>query len=153
MKTFSVLAAILALLFVLGREYGRKVGTPAVVPPQTVASAPAQITPVLERACHDCHSDRTIWPWYSYLPPVSFMIRRDVEKGRSKLDFSQWENEPRRPTRNELEEICDAVASGSMPPMGYRMLHRDARLSADEIDLLCRSGNSADADSTQMQER
>ena len=71
------------------------------------------------------------------------MIQRDVERGRSKFDFSQWADGSRQPTQNQIQEICDAVSDGSMPPRGYRLLHRDAKPSPEEIDRLCRWNSAA----------
>ena len=99
---------------------------------------PPTVAPVLQRACRDCHSNDTVWPWYSQVPPVSWMIRHDVEAGRAKFNFSAWVNGSARPTHNQIAEICDAVSDGSMPPKGYRMMHSEARLSAEDVDALCR---------------
>ncbi len=98
---------------------------------------PATVTPVLERACRDCHSNQTVWPWYSHIPPMSFAIRQDVDAGRAKFDFSPWASGSAKPTQNELREICDAVSDGSMPPRGYRMMHSEARLAPADVDALC----------------
>lgn len=112
---------------------------------------PASVAPVLHRACRDCHSNDTVWPWYSEIPPLSFMIRHDVEAGRAKFNFSQWADGSKQPTANQVREICDAVSDGSMPPKSYRMMHQEARLSSADVDTLCgwtheRASQSADAD-------
>jgi len=61
-----------------------------------------------------------------------------VKKGRAKLDFSTWTNNQRhRPTMNQIEEVCDAVSNGTMPPRSYRLMHPEARLSAQDIDAFC----------------
>jgi len=153
MKRLLVLVACAGLLFVMGRAKTGKAAVTVIASPRSDAFAPPRIEPVLERACHNCHSDRTDWPWYSHIPPVSLMIRRDVARGRSKLDFSQWGDGSGRPTRNEVQEICDAVSDGSMPPKGYRMMHREATLSSGEIELLCRWDNFARAQPPLSQEK
>ena len=108
---------------------------------------PPAVAPVLQRACRDCHSNDTVWPWYSHVPPVSLMIRHDVEAGRAKFNFSQWASGSKPPTDNQLSEICDAVSDGSMPPRGYRMMHSEARLSTEDVDALCRWSQVASANS------
>lgn len=90
---------------------------------------------ILDRSCADCHSNHTRWPWYSRIAPVSWILCRDVSKGRAKLDFSQWTEEPR--STNARMEICDAVSDRSMPLRAYTVLHRDARLSELDVDLIC----------------
>ena len=104
---------------------------------------PATVAPVLQRACRDCHSNQTVWPWYSHVPPMSFLIRRDVEQGRAKFDFSQWASGSTTPTRKQLQEICDAASDGSMPPRGYRMMHSEATLAPADVEALCRWAENA----------
>src|SRR5215467_5352793 len=91
---------------------------------------------VLDRACGDCHSEGTRWPWYSRVAPVSWMMARHVDQGKEKLNFTGWSNG--RHTANELEEICDAVSDGSMPLPSYRLIHRNARLSNEDVSLICK---------------
>jgi hypothetical protein len=99
---------------------------------------PVALRPVLDRACLDCHSDETRWPWYNRLPLISRMIQRDVDKGREHLNFSSWNGvTPYKPTANEIQEICDAVSDGVMPPRTYGMMHAAARLSDADKDAFC----------------
>jgi len=101
---------------------------------------------ILDRACGDCHSENTRWPWYSRIAPVSWMVARHVDQGKGKLNFTGWSNETH--TANELEEICDAVSDGSMPLPSYRLIHRNARLSNEEVALICKwTEAAADASS------
>jgi hypothetical protein len=91
-----------------------------------------QVGAILDRSCQDCHSGNTRWPWYSRIAPVSWLVARDVRRGRSKLDFSDWAG--RYHSHNERMEICDAVSNGSMPIRMYTLIHRDARLTPQEVD-------------------
>ena len=105
-----------------------------------------EVGAIIQRACKDCHSNETRWPWYSHIAPASWLVARDVKKGREKLNFSDWTSRERSP--NEVEEICDAVTNGSMPLRGYRLMHREATLSKHDIDAIC-----AWADATMAQAR
>jgi len=99
---------------------------------------PEHLRPIIGRACVDCHTNQTRWPWYSRLPLVSTFIERDVKKGREHLNFSTWAaNSARQPTRNQLQEVCDAVSDNNMPPRPYRLMHPAARLSPADVDALC----------------
>ena len=99
---------------------------------------PENLRPIITRACRDCHTDQTQWPWYSRLPVVSFMIERDVRKGKEHLNFSTWAmNSKGKPTRNQLQEVCDAVSDNAMPPRSYRLVHPQSRLSEKDVDALC----------------
>jgi mono/diheme cytochrome c family protein len=84
-------------------------------------------------ACYDCHSNRTAWPWYSYLAPVSWLAQRDVDGGREKLNFSEWSR-----AGQETDEIVEKVQEGEMPPSYYGWLHSKARLSSAERQALLR---------------
>src|SRR6266478_7823471 len=88
---------------------------------------------ILDRSCQDCHSSNTHLPWFGRVAPVSWILSRDVNKGREKLDFSQWTG--RAPSTNERMEICDAVSDGSMPLRAYTVLHRRARISKQAVYL------------------
>lgn len=83
------------------------------------------------RACYDCHSNETIWPWYSHVAPMSWLAQRDVEEGRRKLNFSEWD----RPQK-EARESAETVRKGEMPPWFYVALHPDARLTAEDTRAL-----------------
>jgi len=87
---------------------------------------------LVQRACADCHTNTTAWPWYTYAPPFSLLIARDVQEGRQKLNFSEWV--PGR--KQELREIAESIRSGEMPPPIYYPTHPNARLSPTEQEQL-----------------
>lgn len=66
------------------------------------------------RACFDCHSNRTVWPWYSHIAPISWLVEHDVKEGRRELNFSEWNK-----AQEEAGEAADTVRKGSMPPWYY----------------------------------
>lgn len=82
------------------------------------------------RACYDCHSNQTIWPWYSYVAPMSWLILQDVHEGRQVLNFSEWTAE--QIERVEPEEAVELVSKGLMPLPYYEILHPEADLSSIE---------------------
>jgi len=96
---------------------------------------PAPVRAVLERACYDCHSHETRWPWYARVAPVSWLVAWDVEHGREHLNLSDWPLDEL--DREELiTEIYEEVAEGEMPLWYYLPLHPEARLEESEVDLL-----------------
>jgi Haem-binding domain len=105
--------------------YGRSHSNPPVV-----AEPPWQ-TPhtrtLAVRACFDCHSNETSWPWYSNIAPVSWLFQHDVDEGRRALNLSEW-NRPQKDAR----EAGETVRTGEMPPWIYSIRHASARLSATE---------------------
>jgi hypothetical protein len=79
------------------------------------------------RACFDCHSNETVWPWYSHVAPLSWLIQRDVDEGRRKLNYSEWDRAQR-----EAHESAKSVRTGEMPPWFYTLPRPHARLTASE---------------------
>jgi len=86
---------------------------------------------LVTRACYDCHSNQTTWPWYSNIAPVSWLIQHDVEEGRSRLNFTEW-NQPQR----EVDNAARQVQRGAMPPSYYGIMHPTANLTPDEKQAL-----------------
>lgn len=86
---------------------------------------------IAQRACFDCHSNETVWPWYSYVAPVSLIIGRHVEEGRDHLNFSAWDQ-----PNYGIEEILETVKEGEMPLWDYLLMHPEAKLTADEQRVL-----------------
>jgi hypothetical protein len=79
-------------------------------------------------ACMDCHSNLTSWPWYTNVAPISWLTTRDVNDGRAKLNFSEWQ----RPQDVDLGDVLEAIRSKGMPPLQYRLIHSASRLSDAE---------------------
>lgn len=104
-------------------------------PVERVIRAPADVDSVLRRACWDCHSNQTEWPWYSHVAPISWYVAHDVEDGREHLDFTEWPEDPEE-ARDLIDEIGEQVESGAMPPTSYRLMHPEARLDEETRQLL-----------------
>jgi len=88
-----------------------------------------EVTEVLRRACYDCHSNETVWPWYSYVAPVSWLITNDVEHGRHHFNLSNFEDlsdETKVKVRDAAKQL---VREDKMPLWFYLPLHPEARLS------------------------
>ena len=100
------------------------------------SNVPVPVRAVLERACQDCHSENTVWPWYSHIPPVSWQIHTDVERGRAFMDLSKWNDYSDSERKGFTAAIGAATQSHIMPPPKYVWMHREARLSSDELELI-----------------
>ena len=98
--------------------------------------APAEVLSVLRRACYDCHSNETVWPWYSRIAPVSWVIARDVHEGRAALNFSTWNQLSTKKQAEAMNESWEEVAEGKMPTWFYLALHPEARLSPADQSVL-----------------
>ncbi|HEY1341072.1 MAG TPA: heme-binding domain-containing protein, partial [Bryobacteraceae bacterium] len=97
----------------------------------------AQVTPearaVIERACRDCHSDATHYPWYAYIAPVSWLINSDVKRGRERLNFSSWKEYSVMRRERRLSDIANQVQDGKMPLGIYTWMHPQAKLSDRDV--------------------
>ncbi len=100
-------------------------------------AVPAAVMSTIHRACFDCHSNETRWPWYSKLPVASWLVERDVNEGRGQLNFSRWAQYNPFDRAGLLDKVCELATAGKMPLPRYLMLHHDARLSPTDIDQLC----------------
>src|SRR5260370_16431059 len=85
-----------------------------------------QVSAILERSCSDCHSNKTVWPWYSNVAPVSCLICDDVNKGRQALSLSEWVKLDRDRQERKLRKICDKVSAPVMPLSSSLPLHPTA---------------------------
>jgi cytochrome c len=99
---------------------------------QSTAALPPELA-VLEKACQNCHSERTQWPFYSYLPLASWAIEKDVAEARQHMNLSHWNEYSAEEKRDLLARIGTEVRNRRMPLPRYLVLHPEARLSDDEI--------------------
>ncbi|MFB9083882.1 heme-binding domain-containing protein [Deinococcus wulumuqiensis] len=123
---FLSAAFVLAQLVPYGRAHANP---PAQAGPQWDSP---QTQALFDRACADCHSNQTRWPWYSSVAPVSWLVQKHVDEGRSKFNV----NVPG--FGREADEAAGQVRSGEMPEKTYLPLHPEARLTATERDQLVR---------------
>jgi len=136
-RKLAALTSILSALVFLGMQF-----VPASIPKASATTGPhmaevinPQVGAILDRSCQDCHSNRTALPWYSHVTPASWVISKHVNEGREILNFSDWTNRP--PTEDERMLICDAASDGRMPLPDYTVIHRNARLSKHDVELIC----------------
>ena len=121
---FLFLAGLILFGLIQLVPYGRDHTNPPVL---QEPAWDAQTRAIAQRACFDCHSNETTYPWYSYVAPVSWLTQRDVEQGRKELNFSEWEM-----GEDEAEDIAEVILEGEMPLPIYLIMHPDARLSEAE---------------------
>lgn len=94
--------------------------------------APPEVAALLKRACYDCHSNETVWPWYTNVAPVSWFTAHHVHEGRGELNFSEWAGYADKRKRHKLEEIEEQVRTGEMPIDNYVWMHPEAKLTDEE---------------------
>lgn len=95
-----------------------------------------EVKTLMENACYDCHSNKTEYPWYSNVAPVSWFLSHHIEEGREHLNFSEWGNYPEEKRNHKLDECAEEVEEGEMPLASYTWTHGDAKLSAEQKETL-----------------
>lgn len=138
----TIAAVLLGALCLLGNvhNFENPVSNPSIALFEMV-EVPQPVRTILNRSCADCHTNNTHWPWYSKFPVIGSMIEAHVRKGRAELNLSEWRkhlDQGREEAASRISGICELSMTRTMPPTGYLALHPDARLSAQEIDTLCR---------------
>jgi len=118
----SLIGLLVLIQFV---PYGRDHTDPPVT------AEPAWNSPrtraIVGESCFDCHSNRTAWPWYTNVAPMSWLVQRDVDGGRDALNFTQWDQ-----PQAEVDEVFEVIREGEMPPSTYTIIHWGAKLDDAE---------------------
>ena len=142
-RVFRVLrwvVIVLVVCLIIAQFFGPAKTNPASDATQAIESR-LQVTPpvaaILDRSCIDCHSNKTRWPWYSNVAPVSWFVINHVIEGRQNLNFSEWGRYTERDVDGLLKQICREVKAGAMPLSSYTPLHPGSTLSADDVKALC----------------
>lgn len=97
---------------------------------------PANVEVVLKKACYDCHSNNTRYPWYTSLQPVSYWLNDHIDEGKSKLNFSEFLTYPAWKQFHRMEDIEDEIKTDGMPLSSYTLIHRDAVIDDSTKNLL-----------------
>lgn len=113
---------------------------PAIDPAGTIDSqvgSASALPAIVQRSCGDCHSNATVWPWYTKIAPLSWIMARAVSEGRKAVNFSEWTGYSPEQRRALLVRSCEDASSGKMPGVAYVRLRPDARLSAQDVEAIC----------------
>jgi hypothetical protein len=141
LKNFFKITTIVLVVAFLGIQVVRPVRTNPPVDESQTINALTQMTPqvasILDRSCRDCHTNKTVWPWYTNVAPVSWWLSNHVNDGRRILNFSEWGKLPSDRQDRKLRQICDEVQDGVMPLSSYTPMHPQARLSDQDKKTLC----------------
>jgi hypothetical protein len=128
------LATIILFIAIQVIPYGRNHENPAVGREYSWNSPTTR--QLAKRACFDCHSHETVWPWYSRIAPVSWLVYHDVVEGREYLNFSDWRGDRKG---ESAKKMAEEIRDGEMPPVQYRLAHPEASLTDGEKQQLVSS--------------
>ncbi len=127
--TLAVVAALAGMQLVRPERTNPKVHEDLTLAAQY--EVPGEVQRILERACADCHSNRTRWPWYSHVAPASWLLADHVKDGRRHFNMDDFTEEM------SIKDICQEIRVGSMPLKSYLLLHPGAKLTGAEIQTVC----------------
>jgi len=97
---------------------------------------PEKVRAILKISCYDCHSNQTVYPWYAYVAPVSWLVSKDTRQGREELNFSMWAELSKRKKIKILTNIAEEVEDKKMPLDIYTVMHKDAILDDTKIAII-----------------
>ena len=135
MSTGKLVTGILIGTFVLMSliPYGEKTNPP--VDEKLTLKAPKEVMDIFKRSCFDCHSNRTKWPWYSSVFPMSWSVRDHVKNGRMALNFDLWSSYTQEKQKKLRQKIATKTGI-TMPLVDYLWLHKEAKLSQKDRDIV-----------------
>src|SRR5712692_7214456 len=132
LKTILIAIGVVAIA-AAGGSLIHPFGPPGIPGSNQTIFREAQIDPetlaIVQRACQNCHSQQTEWPWYSHVAPVSWLLARDVQQARLHMNLSRWQDYSTDDRLRLLSEIGSAVRNREMPLPRYLLLHPEARLT------------------------
>lgn len=140
MKYLKIAVIVLFIAFVAVQFYRPDFTNPPIVESENLFAnnyMPENVETVLVRSCADCHSNETVYPWYSRISPASWFLADHINEGRREMNFSTWNASDARRKNKKLEEICEQIESREMPLPSYLWIHRHAKLSDEEVKTLC----------------
>jgi hypothetical protein len=126
----------LAILVGIGIQFIPVPGVGANPPERYKVEAPPEVEAILRESCYDCHSNETRWPFYAKLAPSSWLLIRDVKKGRAHMNFSEWGDSDEAERTIDKENSWEQIEAGEMPPWFYLPMHPGAYLSDEKKAVL-----------------
>ena len=139
-KILKIIAIVLFTAVIVIQFFRIDKVNPPVVRDETIDAAmavPPDISLIIGRSCNDCHSNQTIYPWYSNLQPMGWFLKNHIDNARKKLNFSVWNTYSPQKRSKKFEEICEQLESREMPLPSYLWIHRDSILSDNDAKALC----------------
>jgi hypothetical protein len=144
-KALKIIALIIVAGLVIIQFFRIDKANPPIVESETLEAAvsvPPDVTLILGRSCNDCHSHKSIYPWYSNVQPVAWWLKDHINDARRHLNFSVFNTYTKKKQHHKLEEVCDEVKAGKMPLPSYVWGHSEAALSDSEKQTLCDWANA-----------
>jgi DNA replicative helicase MCM subunit Mcm2 (Cdc46/Mcm family) len=125
-----LLAALVVIQFIHPKKNKAEGPQPNFI--GNVYSIPGDVKTILAKACNDCHSNNTTYPWYANFQPVHWWLDKHVKDGKKHINYDEYTNRPLRYQYHKMEETIEMVKEGEMPLNSYTWTHKDAKLTEEE---------------------
>jgi hypothetical protein len=135
MKRVKIVLIVLLVILIVIQFFHPKKNISTAKSPTDISAlypVPADVARVLNKACNDCHSNNTRYPWYSNLQPVAWWLDNHIQEGKRELNFNEFASYPLRKQYHKLEEVSEQLEEGHMPLSSYTFIHTDAKLTDTE---------------------
>lgn len=129
-KILIVLALVLVVLQFIRPAQNLSANTTKDI--STLYPMPSDVKLIVDKACADCHSNKTAYPWYATIQPVAFWLADHVNEGKSEFNFNEFAGYRIAKQNHKLEEVIEQIKEGEMPLYSYTLIHRDAQLTDAE---------------------
>lgn len=139
-KTLKIAAIGLFAAFVISQFIRPDRTNSPIAQTETLESStqtPENVEAILARSCSDCHSSKTIYPWYSNITPFNWFLANHIKDGRRNLNFSVWNTYETSRKSRKLDQICEQITDWEMPLPSYLWFHSSASLSDEDVKILC----------------
>ncbi len=145
MKVFKTILVVLLIVLIIIQFFHPAKNISTAHSPNDIAvvyNEPDNVRTILNKACNDCHSNNTRYPWYNNIQPVAWWLNDHVQEGKHELNFNEFGTYPIRRQYHKLEDVTDEVKEGDMPLGSYTLIHTGARLTDEEKATLTNWANS-----------
>lgn len=139
-KIWIIIIGAVILLFIVIQFFPPEKNDKLLIPQNDIVFVIEMPTPVKKKivdACYDCHSNKTAYPIYNRIAPVSWIMANHIHKGKEHLNFSEWANYDKKKQIKLLSDICDEITNGEMPIKSYVFMHSRAVINPKELEEIC----------------
>jgi hypothetical protein len=140
-KILTIIIASLLFIFIVIQFFPPKKNDKILNPQNDIVfqlEIPTAVKIKIVDACYDCHSDKTVYPLYNKIAPVSWMLARDIRRAKKHMNFSEWANYDKKTQIKLLTNICDEIKAGDMPLKSYVFMHSRAVINPKELEEICK---------------
>ncbi|HEX8677545.1 MAG TPA: heme-binding domain-containing protein [Segetibacter sp.] len=145
MKTSGIILTVVLIVLIFIQFFHPAKNISTVKSPTDIAvlhKVPVNVRTILDKACNDCHSNNTRYPWYNNIQPVAWWLDNHVQEGKAELNFNEFATYSLRKQYHKLEEVTEQVKEGEMPLGSYTLVHTNAKLTEQEKEKLINWANS-----------